>query len=280
MDCQNTMKFELKKGKRIGQVLFIVEGESTEPNLIYLVFSKILGYQMERIYRNGEYRVFHRIDDPYSRVTVINTEESNIKFIDKDNNYLDEVFRSLIEDYDFDIDNAAIYYLFDRDPASNTDTEFIRDMLSNLASSRDVNKDMMRQGLLLLSYPAIEAFVGMNLLPNSLEYCWVNQVSIGCDLKNALDKNRLLPNSITEKTLMHCAKELISSLHSIGIDANAEVFMNSLDTFSETNCQIFEWQENKFVEKGQYGLLSLLMLALIDLGLIVICENEDTNNLT
>lgn len=274
------MKFELKKGKRIGQVLFIVEGESTEPNLIYLVFSKILGYQMERIYRNGEYRVFHRIDDPYSRVTVINTEESNIKFIDKDNNYLDEVFRSLIEDYDFDIDNAAIYYLFDRDPASNTDTEFIRDMLSNLASTRDVNKDMMRQGLLLLSYPAIEAFVGMNLLTNSLEYCWVNQVSIGCDLKNALDKNRLLPNSITEKTLMHCAKELISSLHSIGIDANAEVFMNSLDTFSETNCQIFEWQENKFIEKGQYGLLSLLMLALIDLGLIVICENEDTNNLT
>lgn len=79
---------------------------------------------------------------------------------------------------------------------------------------------------------------------------------------------------------MHCAKELIFSLHSIGIDANAEVFMNSLDTFSETNCQIFEWQENKFIEKGQYGLLSLLMLALIDLGLIVICENEDTNNLT
>lgn len=52
------MKFELKKGKRIGQVLFIVEGESTEPNLIYLVFSKILGYQMERIYETANIAYF------------------------------------------------------------------------------------------------------------------------------------------------------------------------------------------------------------------------------
>lgn len=50
--------FELKKGKRIGQVLFIVEGEKTEPNLIYRVFSGIFGYQMERIYRDKTYRVF------------------------------------------------------------------------------------------------------------------------------------------------------------------------------------------------------------------------------
>jgi len=47
------MKFELQKGKRIGQVLFIVEGEKTEPNLIYKVFSGIFGYQMDRLYRNG-----------------------------------------------------------------------------------------------------------------------------------------------------------------------------------------------------------------------------------
>ena len=52
--------FELKKGKRIGQVLFIVEGEKTEPNLIYRVFSGIFGYQMERIYRDKTYRVFRK----------------------------------------------------------------------------------------------------------------------------------------------------------------------------------------------------------------------------
>ena len=41
MESRSTRMFELKKGKRIGQVLFIVEGEKTEPNLIYRVFSGI-----------------------------------------------------------------------------------------------------------------------------------------------------------------------------------------------------------------------------------------------
>ena len=66
MDYRNTMTFKLQKDKRIGQVLFIVEGEKTEPNLIYKVFSGILGYQMDRLYRNGSYRVFHRTDAGYA----------------------------------------------------------------------------------------------------------------------------------------------------------------------------------------------------------------------
>ena len=111
MDCQDTMKFEINKGKRIGQVLFIVEGLKTEPNLIYQIFCRIFGYQMDRLYRNGEYRVFHRTDDPFSKITVINTEESNIGFISKDNEFLNRMFETLIEDYQLDIDNAAIYYL-------------------------------------------------------------------------------------------------------------------------------------------------------------------------
>lgn len=98
MESRSTRMFELKKGKRIGQVLFIVEGEKTEPNLIYRVFSGIFGYQMERIYRDKTYRVFRKTDDPLSRVTVINTEESNIGFIRKDNDFLNEMFRLLIED--------------------------------------------------------------------------------------------------------------------------------------------------------------------------------------
>ena len=147
MESRSTRMFELKKGKRIGQVLFIVEGEKTEPNLIYRVFSGIFGYQMERIYRDKTYRVFRKTDDPLSRVTVINTEESNIGFIRKDNDFLNEMFRLLIEDYGFDVDNAAIYYLFDRDPDSNTDSAFIEEMLGKLGSARDVNPDMMRQGI-------------------------------------------------------------------------------------------------------------------------------------
>lgn len=268
MDCRNTVRFELNKGKRIGQVLFIVEGEKTEPNLIYKVFSGILGYQMDRLYRNGEYRVFRRTDDPYSKVTVINTEESNIRFIDKDNEFLNRMFEVLIEDYQFDIDNAAIYYLFDRDPGSNTDKEFIKEKLGELSNARDVNENMARQGMLLLSYPCIESFIGMNLLNGSIEYCWRTQSATGAELKYALDRDGLIQNKISEETILHCAMELMRSLEQIGIDTRPESILSSLDDFSLSNEKIYDWQEIQYKQKRQYGLLSLMIVSLLDLGVI------------
>lgn len=270
MDCQNTTKFSIQKGKRIGQVLFIVEGEDTEPNLIYKVFSGIFGFQMERLYRNGRYRIFHRTNDSYSKVTVINTEESNIRFIKKDNDFLNKMFDLLIEDYNFGIDNAAIYYLFDRDPASNTDIEFIRSMLKRLSSARDINEDMTRQGMLLLSYPSIESFVGMNLLNNSIQYCWQKRIELGSNLKQAMNSDGLIPNKINETTLLHCVEELLIGLEMAGVDTAKESFINSLDQFAGNNTKVFEWQEMQYNDRRQYGLLSLLAIALIDLGLITV----------
>ena len=43
-----------------------------------------------------------------SQVFVINTEESNIKTIDKDNDFLNNLYITLFEQYDFNVDNAAI----------------------------------------------------------------------------------------------------------------------------------------------------------------------------
>lgn len=96
---------------------------------------------------------------------MINAEESNIKFIDRDNEFLDNLFVELIENYDFDVDNAAIYYIFDRDNQSNTDAEFIRNLLTVLVNSRD--NAYARQGMLLLSYPSIEAFTFSNFVDDS-----------------------------------------------------------------------------------------------------------------
>lgn len=272
MGCPDTMRFEINKGKRIGQVLFVIEGLETEANLIYRVFSKILGYQMERLYRNGNYRVFHRTDDPYSKVTVINTAESNIKFIDKDDEFLNHMFDTLIEEYNFDLDNAAIYYIFDRDPKSNTDQEFIRSAIRKLASSREINVDWGRQGMLLLSYPCIESFVGMNLISNSIEYCWKRQVSVGDELKPALDQDGLIPNKINECTLLHCVGELHRSLGLMGVASAIDTFIDDPDQFANNSNAVYEWQERNFALKGQYGLFSLFVVALIDLGLIKVMD--------
>lgn len=46
--------------------------------------------------------------------------------------------------------------------------------------------------------------------------------------------------------------------------------MNSLDHFAENNSTIFDWQEARRKEHQQYRLLSLMAVALLDLGLIKI----------
>ena len=101
--------------------------------------------------RGKGYHKYNSKENIMSQVFVINTEESNIKTIDKDNDFLNNLYITLFEQYDFNVDNAAIYYLFDRDYQSNTDVLFINKMISTLGNARD-NGGYDRQGLLLLSY--------------------------------------------------------------------------------------------------------------------------------
>jgi len=151
------MNITLNKDKSIGKVLYIVEGGKTEPYILHKLFTKVFDYQVEMIIRDKGYHKYNSKENATSQVFIINAEESNIKNIDKDNEFLDNLFRELIENYDFDIDNSAIFYLFDRDNQSNTDSEMIRNLISSLTNSRE-NKNYLRQGLLLLSYPSIESF--------------------------------------------------------------------------------------------------------------------------
>ena len=155
------MNVRINKEKSIGKVLYIVEGNKTEALILYYIFCKIYDYQFESILRGKGYHKYNSKENIMSQVFVINTEESNIKTIDKDNDFLNNLYITLFEQYDFNVDNAAIYYLFDRDYQSNTDVLFINKMISTLGNARD-NGGYDRQGLLLLSYPAIESFTLSN----------------------------------------------------------------------------------------------------------------------
>ena len=66
-------------------------------------------------------------NNSHSKVAVINTKESNITDITDSEQYLDNLFEMLNDKYDFSVDQSAIYYLFDRDPKSNTDKDKILD---------------------------------------------------------------------------------------------------------------------------------------------------------
>lgn len=251
------MKINLNKDKSIGKVLYIVEGPKTEKFLLRKIFTDIFDYQFEAKTRSHPYQIFNKKDNPYSKVFVINAAQSNIKNIKKDDEFLNNLFIELIENYDFDIDNAAIYYLFDRDAESNTDAVFIKELLNTLTNSRE-NDNNYRQGFLLLSYPAIESFTLSCFEKNSFSL----KIKLGSELKQYLDSKKINQSRITDVNLELAADNLVDSLISINND-NFNV-----DDFKELNIKIFDLEEKLYAKESVYNCLSLLAISLIDLGLI------------
>lgn len=115
---------KLNKDKNIGRVLFIVEGSQTEFSILKRIFCNLLGYDYIEKRRNRP-TYFASTSDRFSRVGVVNTQESNIRDISENEAYLDDIFDVLREQYQFPVDQSAIYYLFDRDPKSNTNSALI-----------------------------------------------------------------------------------------------------------------------------------------------------------
>ena len=105
-------------------MLFIVEGSQTEFSILRRIFCNLLGYSYIEKRRNRP-TYFTSTQDRFSQVAVINTRESNIRDISENETYLDDVFDALREQYQFPVDQSAIYYLFDRDPESNTNPALI-----------------------------------------------------------------------------------------------------------------------------------------------------------
>lgn len=169
------------------------------------------------------------------------------------------MFKVLIEEYDFDVDNSAIYYIFDRDNHSNNDVPFIKELISTLGNSRE-NENYNRQGMLLLSYPSIEAFTMSNFHNNSFD----EEVSTGTHLKQHLNYLKYFPNNINEDTLKFAVSELFKSFNQMNIDNY------DLDDFSDCNMDIFNFEEGNYTNNEMYRILSLLCISLLDLGILEI----------
>jgi len=253
------MNISLNKNKSIGKVLFIVEGAWTEAYVLRRIFTTIFDYQFETILRKKGYKKYNSKENATSQVFVINAEESNIQYIKKDNQFLNNLFAELIENYDFDVDNAAIYYLFDRDNKSNTDMLFVKDMVSVLVNARD-NEGYDRQGMLLLSYPSIESFTVSNFEEQSFNKAF----AIGQDVKQYAHQMNYNHQKISEETLLHAAKELLSALQEV------ELKEFDIDAYGDTSRKVFDFEEQEVQNSGLYRVLSLLIVAFVDLGLLEI----------
>ncbi|HOV27722.1 MAG TPA: hypothetical protein PK566_15360 [Pseudobacteroides sp.] len=247
----------INKDKSVGRVLFIVEGARTEFTLLRRIFCDVLSYEYIEKRRNNA-RFFKNRNISTSKIAVINTENSNISDICDENCYLDNVFETLISEYDFPVDKAAIYYIFDRDPKSNVNTKLIRKLISQLKNAYE-NEGGLRGGLLLLSYPCIESYVVSNFIDDThlIEFAIGEEVKAFVAQKNT----EIQYNKITEDTVKKAASEMMKYL-------DMEQIILEIDNMGHTNSKIFERQELKYSKSKTYKLVSLLSVALIDLGII------------
>lgn len=247
---------KLIKNKRIGKILFIVEGSKHEFTLIKKIFQDLLGYQ--RIEKRRNKATYYKSQtDSHSIVAVINTKTSNISSINE-TDYLDTIYAELIERYSFDVTNAAVYYIFDRDSKSNTDPQFILNLLHTLKNARE-NEDNMMGGILILSYPSIEAYEISHFIDGSYNIC----ACLGSDAKQIISQHadQIAMNKINEHSILHACREFKKYISDQGIDFN-------IDDFSSTNIHIFNKEEKYYEENSTYFLFSMMSYILLDLGII------------
>ena len=247
----------IKKNKRIGRVIFFVEGDEDEKELLSRIFVDIYGYSMVCFdKRNGKVLTFNKEEEPYSKVFVVPMPDSSPKHIPGNEEFLNKVFARLCE-YGLQYDEAFIYYLFDRDWQSNK-ADNLREKLIMLKNPLD--NGSVSAGALLLSYPCLQAFY---CLAHGEQEDFPDNKKIKSFVKV---EGRM---KVGEQELLRCSSEMLSIISDLtGMSFTSDM----LEDYSMFNVPVFEAEEAYAARKGDhtYKTLSLLCLALLDLGLITI----------
>lgn len=240
----------LNKNKSIGSVIYIVEGDNDEIDILKNIYSKILAYSICTFdKRDNSVKLINK-DNSYSKVFLIPAEYSAVARFKPEDSYFDNVYRKLSK-YGLDVENSAIYFLFDRDQNNNRPGKITNNM-TKYKNSRDNDYEM--NGLFLLSYPSIEAYY-FNC--NSLN---VN-IKNGQEAKSSLEK---IKKDIDDELLIQGVSMLMNLFNEIRIKFSDE----SLDDFSSINKDILAYEDNYYNLNKNYKTLSLIFISLLDLGII------------
>lgn len=252
----------LNINKNIGKVLYIVEGERREINLLSIIFKDILKYK-EIITRTRSGKMTCTYTNPQnenSKIVIINSKSSNVaSIVEKD--FIDEQIKNIKQyDLDFNYEDAAVFYIFDCDRLN--DEEKIKDLLKKFVNSREPNEENKFDsigGMLLLNYPSIETFVISNF--ESEMYKFTERFDFKTQgLKKYISDNKYDDCKLSEETIKNAFLEMVESLKRIDIDRI------NLDNTAEFNDKVFKFE---IANKKEY-MLSLLLISFIDLGIITI----------
>lgn len=267
MRCQTTTNSTLKinKDRRFGSIIIFVEGEKTEILILKKIFCGILGYKAVAIKKRNDKTFTHVFDikptaSNANNVFLFNLRKPQIETIN-DNAYRDKLFGDALRLYGIDLKNKPVYYIWDRDCESNSieDVKSLMQRLGSATGNTEANPAQdYENGLLLLSYPAVESYVIANLKPV--------KVITNITLKKYLKKERLKIKDLSDKSLIRAINCMHAQMEEFGImDYDS-------DNFSSTNLSILGKEEEYYQKNNAYLLLSLVSIILIDLGVITLEE--------
>ena len=256
------MKIKINKGKRIGKVVFICEGDKTELDYLKFIFNDLLKYNLHKKNRyDKNIDQFDGVDD-FSHVYVISLPNGNcLKNIPLTNVERDEIFHTIYElDKNIDLKNSSVYYIWDRDCNTNT-LKDVENAINIYTCSQ--NDSETPNGLLLLSYPCVESFLLNCYEKNS--YIKNRHHQGHADLKALINQKRYKARDLKFKDLENGTHELLNFFQFL---CEYDFKLEDLDDFKEHNKKILDVEEQNYQHEDKYFCISNILLALIDLQII------------
>lgn len=283
--CRNMKKYRIDKTKNIGNVIFVVEGGrpdtgGTELRLLKKIFADILDYEVQELRRGSEEFIGHGQNSQF-HVFALNLPKNQLTQLTEDS--IDELFCRLREEFKIKPEDCPIFYLYDRDVLSYHRNELRGKYVKKYTDP--YGTDEGNQGQLLLSYPAIESYLLSCIKDNTVKMSF----KLGQEAKTILtneicsdynaDKTDIHMKTVdlvfsediteAEKRLIHSVNEMDSGLKTMGIQSY------DLDNLAQTLLEVYDYQQQKYNEENVFLLLSLVGMALLELGVIVECDEEE-----
>lgn len=249
-------KWKLRRDKRIGQVVFIVEGESEEPKIFHKIFHEILGYTCQIKRKKDKAFEEYRGHDSDSMVRIINANSNNMKLLNTQDFY--DYILELEKQFDINIKNTSTYFVFDRDPKNNK-LHLVNHLAKELSSAQNDGDGV--NGLLLLSYPCVEAL----LLNGTQTDSHLLTSALGKDLKKTVAEKKLKIEHIDEAFLFRAANELEQFLKKV---CHLDLQEIDFDNFGAQHQHIIHCQQEHYKKHNTFFVISEVLLALLDLGIL------------
>lgn len=272
-------KYKIDRFKKIGNVIFVVEGGrpetgGTELRLLKKVFADILDYEVQELRRGSDEFICHGPNSPF-HVFALNLPKNQLTQLNEDS--LDLLFQRLRDDFHLKPEDCPIFFLYDRDVLSYPKNKLRSSYVMKYTDPYSTNTG--EQGQLLLSYPSIESYLLSCIKDNTIDL----SCKLGQDAKAFLEQE-ICPNEPTDKTDLHqklieyiftdspsIAEEcLIHSVNemNIGLDKMG-LSTYDIDNLSPTLLDVYDYEQKQYNINNSFPFISLVGMALLELGIII-----------